>query len=73
MVLKTLLPMISKGVLRYSEPQQDEYFLDPTALGKVFVKIFKYFTKELKLNVKEIKCFKVEFLKFNYPYVKDLL
>lgn len=72
-LLKTILPLLKDGLLRYPEPEQEQYFLDTSACKAVFIKIFRFYIKKLKLNLSEVKCFKLEFLRYQYPYIKELI
>src|SRR3989339_420214 len=73
MILKTILPLLKNGLLRYPEPQQEEYFLSPNSAKSAFIKIFKYYIKKLNIKINEIKCFKLEFLKYKYPFIEELI
>lgn len=72
-ILKTMIPLLKNGFLRYHQPNQEKIFLNTHSIRKIFIKFFRYYTKKYSINWQEVKCFKVEFLKFNYPFIDDLM
>jgi len=64
---------IIDGLLRYPKPEQEQYFLDTSACKTVFIKIFRFYINEFKLKISDLKCFKLEFFKYKYPYIKELI
>ena len=73
MLIKTIFPLLKDGFLRYNEPRQEENFISPEQARKIFIKIFKYYVKKLNIELKNVKCFKVEFFHFKYPFIDELI
>ncbi len=73
MFFKTIFPLLQKGFLRYNEPRQEENLIAPKITRKIFIKTFKYFTEKFSIELNDVKCFKVEFFNFKYPFIEELV
>lgn len=73
MFRKTIIPLLKEGFLRYHSPRQDMNLVDTHSAKEIFIKLFKFFVKRHDLALEEIKCFEVEFLKYKYPFVDELM
>jgi len=73
MLMKTIFPLLKDGFLRYNEPRQEENFISPKQARQIFIKIFKYYVKKFDIKLKNVKCFKVEFFHFKYPFIDELI
>ena len=73
MFIKTIFPLLQNGFLRYNEPRQEQNFIDTNSARQIFIKIFKYYIKKFSIDLNKVKCFKVEFFKFKYPFINELI
>jgi hypothetical protein len=73
MFIKTIFPLLKDGFLRYNEPRQEENFISSEQARQIFIKIFKYYIKKLKIDLENVKCFKVEFFHYKYPFIDELI
>jgi len=73
MLIQTILPLLKDGYLRYHEPKRKTNNIDSKAAKDIFIQIFHYYINKNSIDPKEIKCFKVEFLEYDYPYIKELI
>ena len=73
MFIKTIFPLLKDGFLRYNEPRQEQNLIAPKQARQIFIKIFKYYINKFSINLNEVKCFKVEFFHFKYPFINELI
>ena len=74
-LVKSFSPQIKKRHLSIIDIPYDLGLNEIEALvfTKTIFPLLKYYIHKFSINLKEIKCFKVEFFHFKYPFIDELI